>query len=263
MGELWRDIEEDIDDELDARSATVDLDAGADTIDASVDLGSIRSLFRPPDVLMALSTLVCTLLIVHWLAPKIGALVLFLILLGLFCAWAGLIAGLDFVGGLLAGLLELSIYTGMSAAELIKRSRLALVVALLVLVWGVFWHTMLSPTVRNRDRVDRIVEAVETRLARDEDLQDDLAAWLDVAGTDPHGLAAFMRDGELRDVWRQPLVYRTGRDERYHLYSTGPNQFDDNGNRDDYGHVEPLTGLVDRAADDVVDRVRTIGDDRR
>jgi len=246
MGELWRDIQAEIDAQIEEQG--LDQDTVDETLDATVDEDAPRRRAMLIDIGAAALTILVGLLIVHVVVAYVGAVLVLLLVLGAFTAWAALIGGADFIAGMLLGLGEFTVYGTAQLRALIRRSRPALVAAALMIGWGVAWHTSLSPRVRTRRVVSRAVEALDRM--RDAGLelpQDAIEPALGIGADDPHDLARFAREGRLVDAWGRALVYRRGDGGRYQLYSMGPNGMDDLGKRDDLGRVEDLPGAGPRS----------------
>jgi hypothetical protein len=242
MDELWRDIEADLDAQVEDEG--LDQDTVDETVDETVDQDDPRFKRRRLmiELAAAAGTLVLGLFVVHVLVPAAGAIVILMLVLAAFAAWAALIAGVDFVAGLVIGAGEMTGGAALATSRFVKRSRPALGVAAGLLAWGVVWHAALSPAARTRRIVNDVVRAVEACRAGGATLPtSDIEAALDVGGADPFGLARFTSDGRLLDAWGRALVYRRGEGGRYQLYSVGVNGKDDLGARDDYGHADAMT----------------------
>ena len=241
MGELWRDMERDLDAQIEEEG--LDRDTVDETVDATIDEDAPRRRALMIDLGFAIAIALAGLLVVHVIVPYVGAVLVLLLVLVAFTAWAALIGGADFIAGILLGLGEYTIYGTAQARELLRRSRLALLAAALAIAWGIAWHTSLSPRVRTHRIVTRAVDAVDAYRASGLELpQERVETVLGLDAGDPHDLARFVRDGTIRDAWGRPLVYRRGESGRYQLYSMGPNGTDDLGDRDDDGRVEDLPG---------------------
>ena len=97
--------------------------------------------------------------------------------------------------------------------------------------WGVLWHTTLGPHPRNVDRVEPLHGAVEayTNAGNKVPKDDALASALDVAGSDPYGVAGFYdaTRGGFIDVYGRPISYKSGFGGTFRVRSKGRDGVED------------------------------------